>query len=297
MIAARVHTPAKVNLGLEIPGRRADGYHDIVTILCMLELADELTVFPDRARRGSALDGVPQDSNLVARALRAYESRSSDDIAYGWHLSKHIPAAAGLGGASANAAGALLAANLITENPLADQDLVDIANSLGSDIAFFLGTPTALATGTGTKLSALPAFKRDVLLVVPPESLENKTASMYGAILQRDFSDGSRVQRNAASMTDPSQTVEFDLSNAFTRALLELVPGAARLYQALARVCDTPWGVTGAGPAFQIHAPQAEHARLANNLQAELPEDFVILSTQTRRQPMLAERVTWDSVR
>lgn len=77
MIAARVQTPAKVNLGLEIPGKRPDGYHEIVTVLCMIELADTLTVFPDLSRSGTTLHGVPAEQNLVTRAWTPSIARSN----------------------------------------------------------------------------------------------------------------------------------------------------------------------------------------------------------------------------
>ncbi len=104
--------PAKINLGLEILGRRADGYHEVRTVLCAISLADRLT-FEGASRdeiiiRGSS-DDVPGDDNLVLRAIRAMRERGVDIPPQMVAVEKSIPAAAGLGGASSDAAATLRA--------------------------------------------------------------------------------------------------------------------------------------------------------------------------------------------
>lgn len=286
MITARVQTPAKINLGLEIPGKRPDGYHEIVTVLCMIDLADTLTVFPDSSRSGTTIQGVSTDQNLVTRALAAFNRQVESSPAFGWSLEKRIPAAAGLGGASSNAAGALLAANALLSHPLSRGELAMIANTLGSDIAFFLGEPMALGTGTGTTLSPLSPIPADVLLIVPLQTIENKTASMYGALRSGDFSSGSKVMEGISALRAGAAFERGHMRNAFSRPLLELVPVARQISEVLTSSEGLPWGLSGAGPAFFVLSPAQHHDGLIARLRTHCSSEMDFFSTKTRQEPL-----------
>jgi len=143
--------------------RRADGYHDLVTIFQPLSLADELTVSPG----GAGIDLVcdhPQvplgEENLVWRAARAFEQETGQTLGVRIRLLKRIPVAAGLGGGSSDAAGTLLALNTLAREPLEAAALHRLAGCLGADVPFFLTGGPALGRGTGTDLTplTLPAY-------------------------------------------------------------------------------------------------------------------------------------------
>ena len=169
MTPRRAAAPAKVNLTLAVSERRADGYHDLSTILVRVGLADRLTARPTGAGATTTLDadrlvatGLPAGpvaDNLVLRALVALRRHldrpaSPLDVA----LEKVVPVAAGLGGGSSDAAAAIAIASRAWGVTLDRAARLEVAAAVGSDVPFFaLGAPAAWATGRGERLAALPA--------------------------------------------------------------------------------------------------------------------------------------------
>jgi 4-diphosphocytidyl-2-C-methyl-D-erythritol kinase len=150
-----------VNLLLNILGKRADGFHELETVMQPINLCDELTF--ERAANGIQLTcgepSLPTDaSNLVFRAAAKFLECSGIRDGVRMHLEKKIPMAAGLGGGSGNAATTLLALNELFGQPITREQLHEIAASLGSDIPFFLQTQPALATGRGERIRSLSNF-------------------------------------------------------------------------------------------------------------------------------------------
>lgn len=154
-------SPCKVNLLLNILGKRPDGFHELETVMQPVALCDELTfVSTSNGIELSCSDPtLPTDSrNLVHRAAAAFLQRAPLSTGVRIHLEKRIPMAAGLGGGSGNAATTLLALNELFD-PLPEQALHEIAASLGSDIPFFLQNQPALATGRGETIEPVPCFQ------------------------------------------------------------------------------------------------------------------------------------------
>ena len=155
-------SPCKVNLLLNILGRRPDGFHELETIMQPVPLWDELTFEPaDHQTQLTCNEpSLPTDSsNLVCRAATAFFATAGLREGVRIHLEKKIPMAAGLGGGSGNAATTLLALNDLFECPLGPGQLHAIAASLGSDVPFFLQSNPALATGRGEKVESLAPFR------------------------------------------------------------------------------------------------------------------------------------------
>lgn len=167
-------SPCKVNLLLNILGRRPDGFHDLETVMQPVNLCDELTF--ERAPSGIVLScnekSLPVDSgNLVFRAAQQFLTAAGVSGGVKIHLEKKIPLAAGLGGGSGNAATTLLALNEMFGKPLAPDRLSEIAAGLGSDIPFFLQHQPALAVGRGEKIQPLgnfPAIANRAILLIHP---------------------------------------------------------------------------------------------------------------------------------
>jgi 4-diphosphocytidyl-2-C-methyl-D-erythritol kinase len=167
-------SPCKVNLLLNILGKRADGFHELETVMQPLRLCDELTF--ERTNSGLVLTcseaTLPTDAtNLVCRAASAFFQRSGIVGGVRIHLEKKIPMAAGLGGGSGNAATTLLALNELFDQPLDSAQLHETAASLGSDVPFFLQTQPALAEGRGERIQPLkpfPALAGCAFLLVHP---------------------------------------------------------------------------------------------------------------------------------
>jgi len=167
-------SPCKVNLLLNILGKRADGFHELETVMHPVNLFDELSFA--RVTRGFHLTcsdpALPTDSgNLVHRAAMLFFQRTEIRDGVRIHLEKKIPMAAGLGGGSGNAATTLLGLNEIFGKPLSAKALQDIAATLGSDIPFFLQSKPGLGTGRGEKIQPLdffPAMAGAAILLVHP---------------------------------------------------------------------------------------------------------------------------------
>ena len=168
------NSPCKVNLLLNILGRRPDGFHELETVMQPVQVCDRLAF--SRGGEGVQLTcsdpRLPVDAgNLVHRAATAFlqTARISDGVKI--HLEKKIPLAAGLGGGSGNAATTLLGLNELFGQPLGPAQLNGIAAGLGSDIPFFLQPGPALATGRGetiTPLDPSPALRGRMFLLVHP---------------------------------------------------------------------------------------------------------------------------------
>jgi 4-diphosphocytidyl-2-C-methyl-D-erythritol kinase len=168
-----VAAPAKVNLRLCILAREESGYHQLETVFCAISLADRVVVA--RGEAGIRLEvegGVdvgPPERNLAVRAAERFHREMGIAPAVDLHLTKHIPAAAGLGGGSSDAAAVLRALNALHGDPLSLAALLQMAIELGADVPFFLcGSPLALAWGRGERLLPLPPLPPRAVLVAHP---------------------------------------------------------------------------------------------------------------------------------
>ena len=167
-------SPCKVNLILNILGQRADGFHELETVMQPVKLFDEISL--ERGGAGIQLTcnipELPVDSkNLVYRAADEFFKLHNLRAGVRIHLQKNLPLAAGLGGGSGNAATTLLGMNELFGSPLPLKALDSIAATLGSDIPFFLYDQPALATGRGEKVRTLenfPALKGKAFFLVHP---------------------------------------------------------------------------------------------------------------------------------
>lgn len=235
--------PAKLNLGLEVLGKRPDGYHQIVTILQTIDLCDELEFQPAPQLAYESPFGTQDD--LVARALHAL-AEEGVTVEARIVLRKRIPVAAGLGGGSSDAGTLLgLLAQAGLPRPLVDR----IAQRLGSDVPFFLDGGTALARGRGTDLEPLPPPDGWFVIVVPEVRLAHKTPRLYAALTPDDFSDGTATLRQAERLKRRSGIDPRLVRNAFLRPLLGFGEVRRTLDAMAAAGARWAWP-SGAGPAI-----------------------------------------------
>lgn len=175
MRAVEVQAPAKVNLRLRVLAREESGYHSLESLFCALDLCDEVRVGVGGGEgvelvvTGGVEVGRPED-NLAVRAARRFlveVGREGDGVRIELH--KRIPAAAGLGGGSSDAAATLRALNRLYDDPLSDDRLLQMGIGLGSDVPFFLcGSPLALGWSRGERLLALSPLPPAPVLVANP---------------------------------------------------------------------------------------------------------------------------------
>jgi 4-diphosphocytidyl-2-C-methyl-D-erythritol kinase len=250
-----VRTPAKLNLGLEILGRRADGYHEIRTVMATIGLFDTLRITAAREAGVSSVTGVPSVEpvdNLITKAIDVFAEATGEDLAVDVSVKKAIPSPGGIGGASSDAAATLLALDAMTGTALPKDDLLDMAARIGSDVPFFLEGCVALATGTGTTLTPLAAFHAYAVLVVPALDIPAKTASLYGSLNTEDFSQGSQIDGVLTALETGLLPRGEHLRNAFVRPLYLLAPELTGLHSTLMN-CGAPYvALSGAGPAHYV---------------------------------------------
>ncbi len=238
--------PAKINLGLQITGRRPDGFHEIVTVMQTLELIDDVSVECAATVSGppSLPDLAPED-DLALRA--AHLLRRELGVTSGARVSveKRIPAAAGLGGGSADAAAVLTALNRLWNTDVDHSRLVQFAAELGSDVPFFVRGGTALATGRGEVLHRLPpAPMRHVVLVRPGISLA--TAAVYGELRPSEWSNGERTTSLAGAIR-VGDLPEDLMCNDLTPAAVRLAPVVGDILDELRAAGARPALMAGSG--------------------------------------------------
>jgi 4-diphosphocytidyl-2-C-methyl-D-erythritol kinase len=185
---------AKINLALVVGATRADGKHEVMTILQRVDLADRVALQPAGRLE---VRGFARDS-LVRDALAALAKTAGTEPAWAATITKRIPVAAGLGGGSSDAATALSLANETLPVPLRPEQLTVIAAGLGADVPFFLTQGPQLGEGDGTELSPLE-LPQDyyVVLVLPSGATKASTGAAYAAFDERGGVKGFRTRRSA----------------------------------------------------------------------------------------------------
>jgi 4-diphosphocytidyl-2-C-methyl-D-erythritol kinase len=175
-----VRAPAKINLSLLIAGKRPDGYHEIETVMAKVDLYDQLLFEPGQTPRIELLCRGPRwapegEENLVYRACRMLYDSAGATLPIKVTLTKNIPAASGLGGASSDAAAALIGLNRFSKLGVDYDKLFEMATRLGSDVPFFLGGPLALCRGRGEKIEEFgQEFAFKAILMLPGISVSTK---------------------------------------------------------------------------------------------------------------------------
>jgi 4-diphosphocytidyl-2-C-methyl-D-erythritol kinase len=224
---------AKINWTLHVLGRRADGFHELRTIFQTLTLHDRLT-FAARDDRELALScdepTIPVDErNLVWRAAQALREKHGVRKGASLHLEKCIPAEAGMGGGSSDAAVALLGLARLWQVETDREELTEIGAGLGADVPFFFTGGTALGTGLGIAVTPLPDIRAEHLLVIKPRARVS-TAEAYKALkrgaLTKDSSD--IILSISCAEARISDSLPEALHNDFEPVIYELYPEIAR---------------------------------------------------------------------
>jgi 4-diphosphocytidyl-2-C-methyl-D-erythritol kinase len=236
---------AKINLGLVVGPLRADGKHEIATVLERVDLHDVVDIERVDAA-GVVVEGFAGDT-LVRRALELLEASFS--LPGGWRarLEKRIPVAAGLGGGSSDAATALRIANELADAPLAPEELRALAATLGSDVPFFLTGGAKLATGDGTELEplALPQAYWAVL-ALPQGARKASTGAVYAQV---DADSTVDFEKRRQSLLELLRELEHPLQLAeLPRNDLAFDGGSSALGAELAALGAFRTDVSGAGP-------------------------------------------------
>ena len=176
-------SPAKINLGLWIVGKRPDGYHNIFTIYHTVDFGDKIYLKKSvKLKVSTSSPVVPNDEeNIVYKALKKFEEFTGLEPNYEVFIEKNIPVGAGLGGGSSNAATVLKAVNELEGNILSEEELFKLASTLGADVPFFLKGGCAVGEGIGDNLRFLnKSFNRDIFIIYP--NIPISTGKIYSLV-------------------------------------------------------------------------------------------------------------------
>jgi 4-diphosphocytidyl-2-C-methyl-D-erythritol kinase len=271
-----VRTPAfaKINLRLDILGRRADGYHELRTIFQSVSLQDELRLRASR-RPGitltihgdEALAQEPFRKNLVYRAVDALRDELKIRAGVEIELRKKIPAGRGLGGGSSDAAAALFGYLRLTERKLPAARLLEIAGTLGADVPFFLLGGRAVGIGRGNEIYPLLDIAKQYILIVSPRDIHVPTPDAYRWAKARALS--ATLTKGSANPTLWGfcalcwSTQGSGLSNDFERPVFRRHPRLDRIKRALLQRGATEASLAGSGSAVFGVFPSPALARRA----------------------------------
>jgi 4-diphosphocytidyl-2-C-methyl-D-erythritol kinase len=266
---------AKINLTLDVLGRRADGYHELATVmqavdlydtLCFTEIADEIVQLHCNQPELTNTD------NLAVRAALLMRQRVQSKRGILIELHKRIPMAAGLGGGSSDAAAVLLALQQWWQLSLSAEDLLEMAATLGSDVPFFLSGGLALCEGRGERVKPLaphwPISMRWLLLVKP--AIAVSTAAVFGSLPASDYSDGTHSQAICANLEEGRELPAQHLHNGLERGVLERYPQVAKARRDLLKAGAELVRLSGSGPTlFAPFGNLALACKTRNTMQAE----------------------------
>ncbi len=258
-----LRTSAKVNLALEVLGKRGDGYHEIATVLQAVDLFDRLTM--ETADILSLHADDPElptdDGNLVMRAARLLQKTAGIEKGARLRLQKRIPVAAGLGGGSSDAAATLLGLNRRWGLRWPRARLHELAVELGMDVPFFLGTGRAVARGRGERLQALPGGGGYALVLVNPRT-PLSTREVYGRVPAGWHAEPTGTERVIEALRRRNvAALAAALTNNLERVVEPVLPVIGRMKAALLAAGALGAIMSGSGPTVFGLARSLDHAR------------------------------------
>lgn len=242
--------PAKINLGLFIKGKRPDGYHLLETLMYPLpQLCDTLQLSESTGELSLEMEGIEIEgdiqTNLCIKAYGLLQKRFPDLSPVHIFLKKNIPAGAGLGGGSSDAATTLKGINSLFNLGLSIAELAELAAQLGADVPFFLYEKPMLATGIGTDLQA---FEIDlpyrIELITPP--IHSSTVAAYKAL---DYTKCDATRDLAEILSLPADTWEKYLENDLEIPVFKLYPELAKIKAGLYEKGAVYAAMSGSGSA------------------------------------------------
>ena len=267
---------AKINLRLEILGKRPDGYHELRTIFQTVSLHDELKLrrtkslgtagasgISLRVAGNSALSNEPMEKNLVHRAIAALQAELKDEQSVEIELKKKIPAGRGLGGGSSDAAAAMLGYLRLAGKKMAKERLMQIGASLGADVPFFLQGGRAVGVGRGDEIYPLPDIETKSILIVSPANIHVPTPEAYRWLNAPELTkspDNSKLWKFCALAWSVQGT---GLLNDFEGAVFRHYPRLSEIKRDLLQKGATEALLAGSGSAVIGVFPSPAKARRA----------------------------------
>lgn len=277
--------PAKVNLFLDVVGKRADGYHEVRTVLQHVDLCDEVQILEGGERVTVESRGLacPEgEENLAYRAAALFFKTTGIRTGVRIRIAKRIPIGAGLGGGSSDAATTIWGLDRLFQTGFSPEQLRGLGSQAGSDVPFFFGGPTAWASGRGEELHPLPPFPPSWLVIVFP-GFPVSTAWAYANLELTGEDKSSRVKPEIEQGNyEPLLAMSW---NRFEDVVFRRYPVVKQLKLSLEAWGARPALMTGSGSAvFGVARAREEAEEWAARLRGMERSIFVV---QTLSHPPL----------
>lgn len=273
-----IPAPAKINLTLDVLGKRADGYHDIESVMHQVDLCDKVSVaiIPQGIEVYSNMNALPDGmNNLAYQAAKAIVSRFEIKTGFRIFLEKNIPLSAGLAGGSTNAAAVIKAIDQILGLNISLPDMLDIGKFIGSDVPFCLVGDTAIARGRGELLTRVSHRIKLHLVLVNP-GFQVSTARIYNLIDEESITERPNSLEMARALADGSfERVVSELSNVMERVTLKQHPALQGIKDDLLQSGAAGALMSGSGPTiFGLFSEMEEARRAFHSLKGYYPYTF-----------------------
>jgi 4-diphosphocytidyl-2-C-methyl-D-erythritol kinase len=245
--------PAKLNLTLEVLGKRPDGFHEVRSVLQAIDLYDTFSFSAGQdISFGCALEGWSSAASLVARAVNLLQEATGHSSGAIIRIEKRIPLMSGLGGDSSGAAAVLRGLNELWNLALPPESLLELAARLGSDVPFFIRGGTALAEGRGEIITTLPPLPEMWVVLVMPDMPVNagKTGRMYAALKPSHLTDGAITRKLADAINKGIKLNPDLLFNTFENVAGDFFPGLSVYKEHLLKLGASHVRLAGSGPVL-----------------------------------------------
>jgi 4-diphosphocytidyl-2-C-methyl-D-erythritol kinase len=265
--------PAKINLTLEVIGKRPDGYHEIRSIIQTINLCDELQFQSScNSEYVSDLPAWNGEKSLITKVADLL--RNTTGTSKGIHLfvKKRIPLVSGLGGDSSDAAAALRGLNELWGLGLGENDLLDLAARLGSDVPFFVYGGTALMEGRGEIITPLPPVHPLWIALMVPDIPRppNKTAQLYNTLHHNHYTDGKITEQVIKSITEDRTLYPEQLFNTFENIAFNISPELAVYRSHILKIGASNLHLAGSGPTlFSVIRDKTDGEELKKRLEGQ----------------------------
>ncbi|MFT8318665.1 MAG: 4-(cytidine 5'-diphospho)-2-C-methyl-D-erythritol kinase [Sporolactobacillus sp.] len=272
--------PAKINLSLDVLGMRPDGYHEVRMIMTTIDLADRVeceTLADDIITLHASVPYIPEDArNFAFQAAALIKKKYLIKKGVALTLEKRIPVAAGLAGGSSDAAATIRGLNRLWSIGMTDHEMLDIAEQIGSDVAFCLRGGTALATGRGEIIEQLPPMPACWVVLIKPD-VSVSTAQIY-----RDWDPEKAEHPNVNAMIDAIRRSNFsdickELGNTLEPVTMDKIAEIARIKSHMRQIGAEGILMSGSGPTvFGLTQKESRMQRLLNGMKGYCPEVYAV---------------------
>lgn len=272
--------PAKINLSLDVIGKRSDGYHDVEMIMTTIDLADRVRIYTieqDRIEVSLESRYVPSDErNLAFKAAIAFKRRYGLPSGVHIHIEKNIPVSAGLGGGSTDAAAVLRGLNRLWSLGIPMRELADLGASIGTDVPFCVYGNTAIATGRGEKIEPL-ASPPSCWVVLAKPNIGVSTRAIFQQINLREV-----VHPNTREIIHALSSKEFarmcnSVGNVLEDVTLKLYPEVQRIKDIMKQMGAPGVLMSGSGPTvYSLVENYSKAKRIYNGMRGFCQEVYLV---------------------